>query len=153
MKNLKIVLSALSILVAFVGCKKTDEPVSPEEPEEQYNCVFDSNVGELRNFRNPTYNIYVDSLFVGVWPNNRIDSAYFGAITDYEDITDTKVYVTLKPGKHSFKARLFCGTELFSDGDIVKGDFIVPDTGYVFVLIDINKSEVDDSIDPFVCGV
>ena len=149
----KLLFIAL-ILATFASCKKDDESAQPEEPQKQYNCVFDSNAKDISRTPNPAYNIYVDSVFVGMWPGCVLDSAYYDAvINDYENIEDTKVYLTLMPGKHSFRACKYSGYKLSYDFTIVKGDFIIPDTGLVSVFIDSNKWEMDDTIEPFKCGL
>ena len=146
-------LIVLLLIAAFAGCKKDDnEPVVPEEPKEQYNCIFDSNISDLTNATNPTFNIFVDSVQVGVWPGNRIDSFYIGVVANYEGLTDTKVYLNLSPGEHSYKAILYSGkTALYPDYTMVKGSFTVPDTGSVSVLLDYYKIEDEEGIEPFVC--
>lgn len=146
-------LIALLLVAAFASCKKDDnEPVAPEEPKEQYNCIFDSNISDLTNATNPTFNIFVDSVQVGVWPGNRIDSFYIGVSANYEGLTDTKVYLNLTPGEHSYKAIFYSGkTALYPDYTMVKGSFTVPDTGSVSVLLDYYKIEAEEGIEPFVC--
>ena len=148
-------LIALLLVVAFAGCKKDDnEPVEPEEPKVQYNCIFDSNISDYTNVKNPTFNIFVDSVHVGVWPGNRIDSVRLGMEVNYEGLTDTKVYLNLTPGEHSYKAYLYSGeTALYPNLTLVKGTFSVPDTGSVSVLLDYYKIEDNEEVDPFVCGV
>ena len=151
MKNTSLI--ALLLVVAFAGCKKDDnEPVKPEETKEQYNCIFDSNVADLSNAKNSTFNIFVDSVQVGVWPGNLIENFRIGMVANYEGLTDTKVYLNLTPGEHSYIAHFYSGIALDPNYTLVKGTFTVPDTGSVEVLLDYNKIEYDEEIEPFVCG-
>ena len=146
-------LISLLLVVAFASCKKDDnEPVTPEEPKEQYSCIFDSNVADLTSAKNPTFNIYVDGVNVGVWPGNLIDNFHVGMEANYEGLTDTKVYLNLEPGEHSYEAYFYYGMSLEPGYSMVKGDFVVPDTGSVSVLIDYNNVESDET-PPFVCLV
>ena len=143
---------ALLLVAAFTGCKDdSDDPIELEEPKEQYNCIFDSNVAEITNILNPTFHIFVDNAPVGVWPGNRIDSFYVGMEANYEGLTDTKVYLNLEPGEHSYEAYFYYGISLRPGYSLVQGKFTIPDTGSVSVLIDYNNVESDETT-PFECG-
>ena len=143
---------ALLLVAAFTGCKDdSDDPIEPEEPKEQYNCIFDSNVAEISNILNPTFHIFVDNAPVGVWPGNRIDSFYVGMEANYEGLTDTKVYLNMEPGEHSYEAYFYYGISLRPGYSLVQGKFTIPDTGSVSVLIDYNNVESDETT-PFECG-
>ena len=162
-------LIALLLVAAFASCKKdNDEPVAPEEPKEQYNCIFDSKISDFKNVTNPTFLVFVDSSQVGVWPGNLIDNyhidreanytlydnRYLGMKPNYEELTDTKVYLNLEPGEHSYEAYFYYGISLNPDYTVVKGIFTVPDTGSVSVFIDYhNNSESYVTPPPFGCIV
>jgi hypothetical protein len=160
-------LIALLLVAAFASCKKdNDEPVAPEEPKEQYNCIFDSKISDFKNVTNPTFLVFVDSSQVGVWPGNLIDNfhidreanytlygnRYLGMEPNYEELTDTKVYLNLEPGEHSYEAYFYYGISLNPDYTVVKGIFTVPDTGSVSVFIDYhNNYESYVTPPPFGC--
>lgn len=132
----KFVLFVL-VVASMVACKKNDEP---EIIKAESNCIFDSNVGDYINCLNPTLNIFVDGVFVGVWPNNRLDSAYVGATPDYGNITDTKVYVNLKSGEHSYHTIFYSGEVLSCEFQTTEKKFIVEETGMTSVLIDFSSN-------------
>ena len=162
-------LIALLLVAAFASCKKdNDEPIVPDEPKVQYNCVFDSKISDFKNVTNPTFLVFVDSSQVGVWPGNLIDNfhidreanytlngnRYLGMEPNYEELTDTKVYLNLEPGEHSYEAYFYYGISLDPDYTVVKGIFTVPDTGSVSVFIDYhNNYESYVTPPPFGCFV
>lgn len=162
-------LMALLLVVAFANCKKdSDEPVVPEEPNEQCNCIFDSKFSDFKNVTNPTFIIFVDSVQVGVWPGNLIDNfhisreanynnlygnLYLGMEPNYEKLTDTKVYLNLAPGEHSYEAYFYCGISLSPQYTMEKGIFAVPDTGSVSVSIDYHNCKSYVTPPPFGCIV
>ena len=161
-------LIALLLVAAFASCKKdNDEPVVPEEPKEQYNCIFDSKISDFKNVTNPTFIIFVDSVQVGVWPGNLIDNyhidmeanytlygnKYLGMEVNYQGLTDTKVYLNLTPGEHSYEAYFYSGISLDPSYTKEKGVFTVPDTGSVSVSIDYHNCKSYVTPPPFGCYV
>lgn len=141
------------VMASIPACKKNDEPEAIKDKQEELdapeviedeqevnkaesNCVFDSNVEDFIDSQNPTLNIYVDSVFVGVWPNNQLDSAYVGATPVYENITDTKVYINLKPGGHSYHTIFYSGKVLSCEFQTEEKKFVVEESGMTSVLID-----------------
>ena len=147
----KFVLIVL-VMASLAACKKNDEPEVTEEEQEvtkvESNCIFDSNVGIYGDYKNPTLNIYVDGVFVGVWPSNQLDSAYDGAVPDYGNITDPKVYVNLKPGKHSYHTIFYSGKVLSCEFQTVEKKFVVGETGTTSVLVDFayNVKTTSDTV-------
>ena len=140
----KFVLLVL-IMASMAACKKSDVQ---EAIEEESNCIFDSNVGVYGDYKNPTLNIYVDGVFVGVWPGNQLDSAYVGATPVYGNITDTKVYVNLKPGEHSYHTIFYSGKVLSCEFYTVEKKFFVEETGVTSVLVDFayNVKTTSDTV-------
>ena len=166
----KFVLFVL-VMASMAACKKNDEPeavkneqevvdepeVTENEQEEtgkpevtkvESNCIFDSNIDDFIDSRNPTLNIYVDGVFIGVWPGNKLDSAYDGATPVYGNITDTKVYVNLKPGKHSYHTIFYSGKVLSCEFQTVEKKFVVEETGITSVLVDFayNVKTTSDTV-------
>ncbi|MBR5167026.1 MAG: hypothetical protein IKW86_03030 [Salinivirgaceae bacterium] len=154
----KFVLFVLVMASIMAACKKNDAPEAIEEEQEiidepevnkiESNCIFDSNVGIYGDYKNPTLNIYVDGVFIGVWPGNQLDSAYVGATPDYGNITDTKVYVNLKPGKHSYHTFFYSGKVLSCEFQSVEKKFVVGETGMTSVLVDFayNVKTTSDTV-------
>ena len=154
----KFVLFVLVMASIMAACKKNDAPEAIEEEQEiidepevnkiESNCIFDSNVGIYGDYKNPTLNIYVDGVFIGVWPGNQLDSAYVGATPDYGNITDTKVYVNLKPGKHSYHTFFYSGKVLSCEFQSVEKKFVVEETGITSVLVDFayNVKTTSDTV-------
>ena len=156
------------LVAAFASCKKdNDEPIVPDEPKVQYNCVFDSKISDFKNVTTPPYLVFVDSVQVGVWPGNLIDNfhidreanytlngnRYLGMEPNYEELTDTKVYLNLTPGEHSYEAYFYCGISLSPEYTVTKGVFTVPDTGSVAVHLDYHNNESYVTPPPFGCLV
>lgn len=161
-------LISLLLVVAFASCKKDDnELIVPDEPKEQYNCIFDSKISDFKNVTNPTFIIFVDSVQVGVWPGNLIDNfhiameanytlynnSYLGMEPNYEGLTDTKVHLNLAPGEHSYEAYFYNGISLSPEYTMEKGIFTVPDTGSVSVFINYHNCKSYVTPPPFGCIV
>lgn len=120
-------------MISLVACNKKNEP---EKIKNKPNCIFDSNIEDYINCLNPTLNIYIDNVFVGVWPNGQLDSAYVGAIPNNKNIADAKVYVTLPPGEHTYHTIFYSGEILSCEFQTTEKKFVVEETGMSTVLID-----------------
>lgn len=132
------------LLVSMLACNKNTEPVTESDGKtvkpilEDFNCVFDWNDSLVPNCGPFTANVFVDGIFIGVWPGNWIDSVYDGLNFDdreYSKPSTSKVYAKLTPGEHTYSDRLYCGFDTFFSGSNsdYTGKFVVPDTGYVLV--------------------